>query len=129
MLGFSKLLKFFHTEPISMDLQARLVAEEHLIRNQQTRYKNHQGRIITAWEEYEAGAETVEEQLLMQVVAVHGPVITGSSRSLNVVCIRNVYGGLTFDSLVGVRYTVFANGTALMLVYCIIRTVICSVLK
>ena len=90
--------EFLHTKPISMDLQARLVAEEHLIRNQHTRYKNRQGRILTAWEEYEAGAKTVEE-LLTQVVAVHGPVITGSSRSLNVVCIRNVYGGLTFAEL------------------------------
>ena len=74
-LGFHKLLHLLHTESVGVDLQAKLIAEEHLIREQRSRYKLHQARIFAAWDAFNAGQTSVD-QLLKKIAHLHGPIIS-----------------------------------------------------
>lgn len=52
---------------------ARLMGEDQLISSQQTAYREHQGRVKQAWEEFHPGNKTAMD-LLKTIVRVHSPI-------------------------------------------------------
>ncbi len=52
---------------------ARLMGEDQVLSYQQTAYRQHQGRVKQAWEEFRAGNKTAMD-LLKNIARVHGPI-------------------------------------------------------
>ena len=60
--------------PKNVVLQAKLVGEETVLRDQREKYKKHQQRIFQSWEDYEMG-EIEPMELLQQCAELNGPVM------------------------------------------------------
>jgi hypothetical protein len=71
-LPFYQLVDFLYTEARLVTLQAQLVADDKLKRDQRAKYKKQQGKIFDLWDKYSAGDLDVKE-LLKEMSKVHCP--------------------------------------------------------
>ena len=73
-LQYHKLVFLLFEESKNVVLQAKLVGEETVLRDQREKYKKHQQRIFQSWEDYEMG-EIEPMELLQQCAELNGPVM------------------------------------------------------
>ena len=67
-----QLVEFLHQEATLVTLQAQLVAEDKLKRDQRSHYKNQQGKIFDLWDRYQAKKLDVNN-LFREISKVHRP--------------------------------------------------------
>ena len=71
-LPFYQLVEFLHQEATLVTLQAQLVAEDKLKRDQRSRFKKQQGKIFDLWDRYQA-KELDVNNLFREISKVHRP--------------------------------------------------------
>ena len=62
-LPFYQLVDLLHAEASLVSIHAQFVADDKLKRDQRSRYRNQQGKILCLWEQYTAGDIDVKELL------------------------------------------------------------------
>ena len=71
-LPFYQLVEFLHQKATLVTLQAQLVAEDKLKRDQRSRFKKQQGKIFDLWDRYQA-KELDVNNLFREISKVHRP--------------------------------------------------------